>query len=217
VFERPQSLRPAPPSDRARRLARWAVSRHSPHGRALQAIGALDQRLLLTLRRRGHSDALDKVVGALGTFGEMGAGWAGIGVLGATVDGARRERWLVAATAAPVAIVANYAIKVAIGRQRPLIDDHPPLARAPSKLSIPSAHSTSGVAAAVALGRVAPELRPALYGLAAAICLGRPYLGMHYPSDVLAGVALGIVIGRLYPLPAEPPDRVDEREVQAAP
>jgi hypothetical protein len=179
VIERPKSLRPPPPEDRRRRLARWVASRRSPAGRALQAVGAADQRLLLALRTRGHTDALDRLVGALGGFGEMGSGWAGIAVLGAGLDPGRRSRWLTAATVAPVAIVANYAIKLAIGRQRPLIDDHPPLAGAPSKLSFPSAHSTSGVAAAVALARVAPELRLPLYGLAAAICLGRPYLGMH--------------------------------------
>ena len=49
------------------------------------------------------------------------------------------------------------------------------------------------------MGRVRPSARPALYGLAAAICLSRPYLGMHYPSDVLAGAALGTVIGRSLP------------------
>ena len=32
-----------------------------------------------------------------------------------------------------------------------------------------------------------------------AICLTRPYLGMHYPSDVLAGAALGIAIGAGWP------------------
>jgi membrane-associated phospholipid phosphatase len=49
------------------------------------------------------------------------------------------------------------------------------------------------------MGRVAPGARPPLYGLAAAICLSRPYLGMHYPSDVLGGAALGLLIGRLWP------------------
>ena len=57
------------------------------------------------------------------------------------------------------------------------------------------------MAGATALGRVAPRARPALGALAALVCLGRPYLGMHYPSDVLAGVALGYAIGRLWPLP----------------
>jgi undecaprenyl-diphosphatase len=66
-------------------------------------------------------------------------------------------------------VIANYAVKLVVGRERPLIDDHPMLARAPSKLSFPSAHSTSSVTGAVALGRVAPSLKPALYGLAAAI------------------------------------------------
>ena len=66
------------------------------------------------------------------------------------------------------AVVVNYAVKVAIGRERPLIEDHPPLARAPSKLSFPSAHATSSFAAATAFGRVEPRTRLPLYALAAA-------------------------------------------------
>ena len=76
------------------------------------------------------------------------------------------------------------------GRERPMLEDHPPLARAPSKLSFPSAHSTSSMAAATAFGRVEPRTRVPLYVLATAICLSRPYLGMHYPSDVVAGAVL---------------------------
>ena len=49
------------------------------------------------------------------------------------------------------------------------------------------------------MGRVAPRSRLPLYGLAGAICITRPYLGMHYPSDVLGGAALGVAIGRLSP------------------
>ena len=45
------------------------------------------------------------------------------------------------------------------------------------------------------MGRVSPGARLPLFGLAAAICLTRPYLGMHYPSDVLAGAALGLGLG----------------------
>ena len=57
-------------------------------------------------------------------------------------------------------------VKVAIGRERPLIEDHPPLARAPSKLSFPSAHATSSLAAATAYGRVDTRTRLPLYALA---------------------------------------------------
>lgn len=206
MLERPRSLRPAPPAERRRRLAQWIVHGRTPFGRALRMVGTADQRLLVALRTRAHTPVLETVAGALGGFGEFGSGWLAVGGLGAALDRGRRTRWIAAAGTAPLAVGANYAVKRAIGRRRPLIEDHPPLARAPSKLSFPSAHSTSGVAAAVALGRVAPELRPPLYALAAAICLSRPYLGMHYPSDVLAGAALGAAVGRLYPLPAEAED-----------
>ena len=39
-----------------------------------------------------------------------------------------------------------------------------------------------------------------LFALAALIAIGRPYLGMHYPSDVLAGAVLGVALGLLVPL-----------------
>ena len=169
----------------------------------LAAIGRADQRLLVLLRTRGHDERTDKLVGALGTFGEWGLGWAAIGLAGAAADRAGRRGWISAAMASPTSVIANYAVKLTVGRERPLIDEHPMLARAPSKLSFPSAHSTSSVTGAVACGRGAPALKPGLSGHAAALCIGRPYLGMHYPSDVLAGVVLGSVLGRAWPLPPE--------------
>lgn len=134
---------------------------------------------------------------ALGVAGEFAAVWASIGVVGAAVDEPRRARWLAAGATGPAAVGVNFLVKLAAGRKRPLIEEHPPLARAPTKLSFPSAHATSAVAGATALGRVEPRLRPAVFALAAAICVGRPYLGMHYPSDVLAGAVLGALIGSL--------------------
>lgn len=135
----------------------------------------------------------------LGWAGEWGAIWVAGGLAAAARDAERRPRWLAAAAVAPAAVVVNYAVKVGVGRERPLIEDHPPLARAPSKLSFPSAHATSSLAAATALGRVEPRARVPLYSLAAAICVCRPYLGMHYPSDVVAGAALGAALGALAP------------------
>ncbi len=162
-----------------------------------------DRRILVAFRTRGHAPAVERAAGVLGALGERGAGWAAIGLAGAALHPGARRRWLRAAAAAPVAVLANYAVKLAVGRERPRIDGHPPLARAPSRLSFPSAHAASSVAAAIVLGRLAPGARAPLYALAAASCLGRPYLGMHYPSDVLAGAALGALIGATYPLPPE--------------
>jgi len=135
----------------------------------------------------------------LGAIGEYAAVWFAIGAAAALADPARRRGWALAGAVGPVAVNLNYAVKVAIGRERPLIEGHPALARAPSKLSFPSAHATSSFAGATALGRVEPRARAPLYALAAGICLSRPYLGMHYPSDVLAGAAFGTLIGALTP------------------
>jgi undecaprenyl-diphosphatase len=172
------------------------------------AAGRLDQGLLIALRTRGHGALAERTAQSLAGFGELGAGWAGLGVLAAAVGREQRRRYLIAAAAAPAAVGINYAVKAVVGRHRPVIEDHPPLGPAPSELSFPSAHATSALAGATALARVAPRARLPLLALAGLICAGRPYLGMHYPSDVLAGVALGWAIGRAWPLPEpaeEPP------------
>ncbi|MBM7280761.1 phosphatase PAP2 family protein, partial [Gordonia rubripertincta] len=59
----------------------------------------------------------------------------------------------------------------------------------PSKLSFPSSHATSTTAAAVLLGRVTGLPLPAV--LVPPMLLSRLVLGVHYPTDVLAGSALG--------------------------
>lgn len=185
---------------RSRRAIWWARG-----GSAARVAGDLDQLLLRGLRTRGHAAPVEGAMKALGLAGEYGAIWIALGLTGAAADPSRRARWGAASLVAPAAIVANFAVKKAVGRQRPVITDHPALAKAPSKLSFPSAHATSSVAAAVAYSRVRPEARGPLLALAAAICVGRPYLGMHYPSDVAAGILLGALLGRLAPLPAAQP------------
>jgi undecaprenyl-diphosphatase len=159
----------------------------------------LDRRALRAMRTRGHSPAAEATARVLGAAGEWGAVWIGIGLVAAAADSRRRARWLRATAVAPAAVGLNYLVKLGVRRPRPRLRRLPPLSSAPSELSFPSAHATASMAAATAFGRVAPASRPPLFALAAALCLTRPYLGMHYPSDVLAGAALGLVLGRLWP------------------
>lgn len=162
-------------------------------------MGDLDTKALRLMRTRGHSPGVEKAAKALGKAGNHGAIWLALGLLLAILDSSNREAWVVCAVLGPVAIALNYLVKLAVRRPRPVLEGLPPLGGAPSSLSFPSAHATSSFAVATAMTRVEP-LGALAFLLAIAIALGRPYLGMHYPSDVAVGAALGIALGLLVPL-----------------
>jgi len=162
-------------------------------------VAGLDLRLLHAMRTRGHSPALERAAKALGKAGNNGAVWVALGAGLALLDPANREAWLICAVLGPVAIGLNYAIKAVARRPRPVLEGLPPLGGAPSSLSFPSAHATSSFAVATAMTRVEPWGAVA-FALAIALALGRPYLGMHYPSDVLVGAVLGVLLGLVVPL-----------------
>jgi membrane-associated phospholipid phosphatase len=162
-------------------------------------MSGLDLQLLRAMRTRGHSPGLERAAKALGKAGNNGGVWFGIGVALAVADPGNREAWLICAVLAPVAIALNYVVKLIVKRPRPVLEGLPPLGGAPSSLSFPSAHATSSFAVATAMTRVEP-LGALAFLLAFALALGRPYLGMHYPSDVLAGALLGVALGLIVPL-----------------
>ena len=158
-----------------------------------------DLRLLRAMRTRGHTPQAERAAKALGKAGNNGAIWFALGVVLAILDPAQREAWLICAFVGPLAIGVNYVAKALAKRPRPVLEGLPPLGGAPSSLSFPSAHATSSFAAATAMTRV-DTLGALDFVLALALSLGRPYLGMHYPSDVLAGAAFGVVLGLIVPL-----------------
>jgi membrane-associated phospholipid phosphatase len=160
---------------------------------------SLDLRLLHAMRTRGHSPGIERAAKALGKAGNNGAVWVALGVALAIVDDSNREAWLICAALGPIAIGLNYVIKAIARRPRPVLEGLPPLGGAPSSLSFPSAHATSSFAVATAMTRVEPWGALA-FALAIALALGRPYLGMHYPSDVLVGAVLGVLLGLVVPL-----------------
>jgi undecaprenyl-diphosphatase len=188
-------------------IARVALCRSRDHRRRALAADSgllqspavsaldLDRKLLLLARTRGHSPWADRAVRAYSHLGEHAACWLALGAAGAVLDGAdgRRERWLRGVRTVAGAYAANQVIKFTVRRRRPELPGLPPLTPTVSSLSFPSAHATSAFAAVRAYRGLVPA--PALYGAALAFAVSRPYLGVHYPGDVLAGGALGTLVG----------------------
>ncbi|HEY0280274.1 MAG TPA: phosphatase PAP2 family protein [Solirubrobacterales bacterium] len=160
----------------------------------------LDLKILRAMRTRGHARPIEETARLLGKGGNNGSGWFLANAALAAADKPRRRAWATCAILGPAAIGLNYGIKLVVKRPRPVLKGLPPLGGAPSSLSFPSAHSTSSFAVATAMTRVDSRAKVAFIP-AAAMALGRPYLGMHYPSDVVVGVLLGLALGATVPLP----------------
>lgn len=159
----------------------------------------LDRALLLAARTRVHPRPLERAVAAYSRTGEHGACWLALSGAGALLDrrpGAR-ARWLRGGRIVLAAYGANFAVKLAVRRRRPELDGLPPLTPTVSRLSFPSAHTTMSFAAARAFSGLAPPW--ALYGAALLFAGSRPYLGVHYPTDVGAGAVLGTAIAGAWP------------------
>jgi membrane-associated phospholipid phosphatase len=131
---------------------------------------------------------------ALSYFGEHSAGWVAVSLLGAALSPRRRRAFLAAGAGAFIAHAVAVVIKRLVRRGRP---DHPAVAvnvGTPSKLSFPSAHATSTTAASILLARTTGLPLP--WVLVPLMALSRLVLGVHYPSDVLTGVAVGAAVAK---------------------
>jgi len=163
----------------------------------LRALAALDLRLLRLLRTRGHSPPVEAVLIRLAQAGENGFIWNAIATVGGTLSARRRDDYVRAIEIVLVTLLLNTVVKYTVRRARPVLEEElPALTPVLSGRSYPSAHASTSFAGARALaaaGLPAPPLR----AVAAAMALSRPYLGVHYPTDVLAGALLGDAVARL--------------------
>jgi undecaprenyl-diphosphatase len=151
---------------------------------------SLDEQLLRLARTRAHDPRMEGTVARFTTIGEHGGVWLAIGLAGQALDRPRRSRWRRATATVAAASVLNSTIKLLVRRSRPELADLPPLTGTPTRLSFPSAHACTSFAGALCFSRLGLPRVP-LYALAASLSASRVYLGVHYPSDVLAGAALG--------------------------
>jgi membrane-associated phospholipid phosphatase len=151
-------------------------------------LARFDHAGLRSIRRALGGTPAVPVAQGLSHFGDHALGWLALGAAG-WASGRRRGDWAAGMAGVVAAHAAGVVVKRVVRRVRPVLDDVPALVRTPSRLSFPSAHSCSTAAAAVGY---APMLgAPAMVGVTGVMLVSRVLLGVHYPSDVLSGAALG--------------------------
>ena len=171
----------------------------------MRALAALDLRLLRLLRTRGHAPVVETALVRLAQAGENGLVWYAIAAIGGTLSARRRDDYVRAIEIVLITLLLNTLIKYAVRRARPVLEEElPALTPVLSGRSYPSAHASTSFAGARALSAAGLPGTP-LRALAVAMALSRPYLGVHYPSDVVAGGFLGDAVARLMTRPAPCP------------
>jgi membrane-associated phospholipid phosphatase len=153
-------------------------------------------RVLQTVQQRIGTPPVVRVARGMSLFGEHAAGWLAIGAAGALLDRPRRRDWVRATAGIALAHGASVGVKRVVRRPRPADERVLVQVGTPSRLSFPSAHATSTTAAAVLLGPLLGRRR-LLAAVVAPMAVSRMVLGVHYPTDVLAGTALGAAVGLL--------------------
>jgi membrane-associated phospholipid phosphatase len=163
----------------------------------VRKLAALDLGLLRLLRTRGHDPAVETALIGLARAGENGLLWNAIATIGGALSARRRDDYVRAIEIVLVTLFLNTVIKQTVRRARPVLEEElPALTPVLSGRSYPSAHASTSFAGARALAAAGLPGAP-LRALAVAMALSRPYLGVHYPSDVLAGAVLGDAVARL--------------------
>lgn len=164
------------------------------HGGPVSAVPSSTQvpaevKILNAVQAKIATPEVIKAARGMSHFGEHALGWVAVAAAGWVVDKPRRRQWAGVAVGAVGAHAASIVIKRVVRRPRPNDPSVQVNVSTPSKLSFPSSHATSTTAAAVLLGRLTGLPLPAV--LVPPMLLSRVVLGVHYPSDVLAGSALG--------------------------
>ncbi len=157
----------------------------------------LDFSILYWIRDHLRCPALDWIMPKLTLLGELGAVWIILALMMVITGRFRRGGLTLAAGLLCSLLVGNLLLKPLVARPRPCWIDTAValLVAVPGDYSFPSGHSLSGFIAAVILLRYDRRFGIPALVLAVLIAFSRLYLFVHFPSDVAAGLILGVGIG----------------------
>ena len=160
----------------------------------------MDSRILLFFQDVVRDPVLTPVFTVITTLGNGAVIWILISLCLLLSKKTQKTAFMCAVAMLVSLLVNNLALKNIVGRIRPyeMVQGLIPLIGRPGDYSFPSGHSASSFAAAGVMVRRLPRWAGIpLFLLAVMISLLRLYVGVHYPTDVLAGVAIGLGLSYL--------------------
>lgn len=161
----------------------------------LQSIQNLDGEILLQIQQHLRSDLLTPFMKVITFLGNGGWFWVLCAVVLLVFSRTRKTGYAAVLSLIFGVIVTNLFLKNIVARPRPFteIEGLIPLIKKPTDFSFPSGHTTASFAVALVMLRMLPKKYgiPAVV-LAALVAFSRLYLGVHYPTDVLAGFLVAL-------------------------
>ena len=175
----------------------------------LQRVDAFDDRVDKAFDRVRGNKFADRLFYSASTLADHGQLWL---ILGALRGLRSKDGWHAAVRLgiglAAESIIVNLGVKSLFRRRRPVHEmPRPYFLRTPKTSSFPSGHATSAFTSAGLLSDRDP-LWPAYYVMAFIVAWSRVHVRIHHASDVIAGIGVGILLGRIFrrlrPLPNPP-------------
>ena len=167
----------------------------------MDTISQLDQNILLFIQEYIRHDWMDWLWKGITHLGDFGIFWILLTIV-LLIPKKTRKAGVASALALIIGtLITNVAIKNVVARIRPyeVIQELELMFEKQKDFSFPSGHTCASFASAFAIYRckeVFPKKwRIAAMVLATLIALSRLYVGVHYPTDVLGGLIVGLFSG----------------------
>src|SRR5574344_1100311 len=155
---------------------------------------SFDLQILMFIKEHMTNPVFDALMPFFSTIGEYGAIWLAFGIVLLFNKRSRPYGIMLFIAVALGFFTGEIVIKNLVGRIRPcnFYPDVSVIVKRPHTYSFPSGHTCSSFAAALTVFFFDKRFGIAAFILAAFIAFSRMYLFMHYPTDILAGLLLGI-------------------------
>lgn len=164
----------------------------------MQQLGVIDTAVFYFINHLPHGWFLDGFFGLVSGLGDSGFIWFLFGIWLYIREKRRDKTFFLPLGIAGILswFFSEILLKQIVTRLRPSnVLDNVFVVGFPNGYSFPSTHATFAFALAVILSVKEPKLKKFFFILALLVAFSRIYLGYHYPGDVLAGTALGLMIG----------------------